>query len=132
MPTENARKSPRQQDHSISCKKNKVCCTESVIFTRILLSLINLTCRIDKPKADTRLLSFLENDVPEIVRRSREKKTHPEKSRPLYSDIGVFLQGVIEDLNFVFPDCKEHKDVLIHAVKTLKIPDSSVENKREN
>ena len=103
----------------------------SAICTCILLPLIDLTCRIDKPKADTRLLSFLENDVPEIVRRTREKKTHQEKSRPFYSDIGVFLQGVIEDLNFVFPDCKEHKEALIHAVKTLKIPDSSVENKRE-
>jgi hypothetical protein len=80
--------------------------------------------RVEKPKADARLLAFIEKDIPDMVKRNREKSEPSPTSRPMYSDLGVFLQGVLEDLNFVFPNCKDHRGVLIHALKNCK-PDKA-------
>ena len=77
-------------------------------------------CRVEKPKADARLLAFIDRDIPEMVKRNREKPETSLSSRPMYSDLGVFLQGVLDDLNFVFPNCKDHRGVLIHALKNCK------------
>tara|TARA_Y100000389_G_scaffold69955_1_gene66634 strand:+ start:3790 stop:4038 length:249 start_codon:yes stop_codon:yes gene_type:complete len=75
---------------------------------------------VEKPKADARLLAFIEKDIPEMVKRNQEKQEPSLSTRPMYSDLGIFLQGVLEDLNFVFPNCKDHSGVLIHALKNSK------------
>ena len=84
----------------------------------------SLLCRVEKPKADARLLAFIEKDIPDIVKRNREKTEANPALRPMYSDLGIFLHGVLEDLNFVFPNCKDHRGVLIHALKNCK-PDKA-------
>jgi len=72
---------------------------------------------VEKPKADTRLASFLEHDVPGIVHRHKQQGSETAHARPMFSDIGVFMQGVLEDLHFIFPNCQDHKEVLIHTLK---------------
>jgi hypothetical protein len=42
----------------------------------------------------------------------------------MYADIGVFVEGVMNDAKFLFPNIHSNKDVLVHVMKTLCKQDS--------
>lgn len=75
------------------------------------------TNRTEKPKAECRLESFVAKDIPLIVKGTSEKSDETNHKKPIYGDIGVFLQGVFEDMRFMYPNVQDHKQVIMHALK---------------
>lgn len=69
-----------------------------------------------KPKATKTLETFVQVDIQDIVARHRDQKT-PKKQTPILSDVGLFLEGVRQDLKFMYPNISNQKDFFLKWVQ---------------
>ena len=79
--------------------------------------------RTDTGKGPARLQSFLKHDIPACL-QAEQQSEGKARVKPMYADIGVFVEGVMKDAKFLFPNIHSNKDVLVHVMNTLCKQDS--------
>ena len=76
--------------------------------------------RVDIGKGPARLQSFIQNDIPHCIAMEQEQQNSAEaRNRPMYADIGDFIDGVLKDAKFLFPNITKNKEVLGHVMRTF-------------